>query len=76
MVLFFALILDDAVGHYSTYYKSFIVLFLLEFLLTWIPRFIITSGVSGKIHRREAGFRTLIIGSNGQGPEADRRDQE
>ncbi|MFZ2287647.1 MAG: sugar transferase [Bacteroidales bacterium] len=66
VVLFFVLILDDAVGHYSTYYISFSVLFLLEFLLTWIPRFIITSGVSGKIHRREAGFRTLIIGSNGK----------
>ncbi|MRR20043.1 sugar transferase [bacterium] len=63
VVLFFVLILDDVVGHYSTYYRSFIVLFLLEFLLTWIPRFIITSFVSGKIHRREAGFRTLIIGS-------------
>jgi len=62
VILFFALILDDVVGHYSTYYRSFIVLFLLEFLLTWIPRFIITSRVSGMIHRREAGFRTLIIG--------------
>ncbi len=66
VVLFFVLILDDVVGHYSTYYRSFIVLFLLEFLLTWIPRFIITSHVSGKIHRREAGFRTLIIGSQGK----------
>jgi len=64
VILFFALILDDVVGHYSTYYRSFIVLFLLEFLLTWIPRFNITSHVSGRIHRREAGFRTLIIGSN------------
>ena len=66
VVLFFVLILDDAIGHYSTYYRSFTVLFLLEFLLTWIPRFIITSGVSGRIHRREAGFRTLITGSNGK----------
>ncbi|MDZ7635506.1 MAG: sugar transferase [Bacteroidales bacterium] len=66
VVLFFALILDDVVGHYSTYYSSFIVLFLLVFLLTWIPRFVITSHVSGKIHRREAGFRTLVIGSHGK----------
>ncbi len=66
VTLFFVLILDDAVGHYSTYYKSFIVLFALEFLLTWVPRFIITSVVSGRIHRREAGFRTLIIGSSGK----------
>jgi exopolysaccharide biosynthesis polyprenyl glycosylphosphotransferase len=64
--LFFALILDDAVGHYSTYYKSFTVLFFLEFILTWVPRFTITSIVSGRIHRRVAGFRTLIIGNNGK----------
>ena len=66
VALFFVLILDDAVGQYSTYYKSFTVLFLLEFILTWVPRFIITSIVSGRIHRRVAGFRTLIIGSNGK----------
>ncbi len=63
VVLFFVLILDDAVGDYSTYYRSFLVLFLLAFLLTYIPRLIITSIVSGKIHRREAGFRTVIVGS-------------
>ena len=32
--LFFVLVLDDAVGSYLTYYKSFSMLFLLEFLLT------------------------------------------
>ena len=63
LVLFFVLILDDVVGHYSTYYRSIGVLFLLEFLFTYIPRLLITSFVSGKIHRREAGFRTLIVGS-------------
>lgn len=66
VLLFFVLILDDAVGHYSTYYRSFTVLFLLQFLLTWVPRFIITSVVSGKIHRRETGFKTIIVGSNGR----------
>jgi exopolysaccharide biosynthesis polyprenyl glycosylphosphotransferase len=62
VVLFFVLILDDAVGDYSTYYRSFAVLFLLSFMLTYLPRLIITSFVSGKIHRRLAGFRTLIVG--------------
>jgi exopolysaccharide biosynthesis polyprenyl glycosylphosphotransferase len=66
VILFFVLVLDDAVGNYSTYYKSFSMLFMLEFMLTWIPRFIITSHVSGRIHRREAGFRTLIVGNNGK----------
>jgi FlaA1/EpsC-like NDP-sugar epimerase len=61
--LFFVLILDDAVGDYSTYYRSFAVLLLLMFMFTYIPRLIITSMVSGKIHRREAGCRTVIVGS-------------
>jgi exopolysaccharide biosynthesis polyprenyl glycosylphosphotransferase len=63
VILFFMLILDDAVGHYSTYYLSFTVLFMLEFILTYVPRLVITSIVSGRIHRHEAGFRTLIVGS-------------
>lgn len=63
VVLFFVLILDDAVGSYSTYYNSFFALLLLEFILTYIPRLIITSIVSGRIHRHIAGFRTLIVGS-------------
>lgn len=66
VIIFFALVLDDAVGHYSTYYKSFFMLLMLVFFLTWIPRFIITSVISGKIHRREIGFRTIIVGSNGK----------
>jgi len=69
VVLFFVLILDDAVGHYSTYYRSFTALLVLQFLLTYIPRLVITSVVSGRIHRREAGFRTLIVGN---GPRATR----
>ncbi len=69
VVLFFVLILDDAVGNYSTYYRSFTALLVLQFLLTYIPRLVITSVVSGRIHRREAGFRTLIVGN---GPRATR----
>jgi exopolysaccharide biosynthesis polyprenyl glycosylphosphotransferase len=66
VALFFILILDDSVGYYKTYYTSFTVLFLLSFFLTWLPRFAITSFVSGRIHGRRLGFRTLVAGSNGR----------
>jgi exopolysaccharide biosynthesis polyprenyl glycosylphosphotransferase len=66
VVLFFSLVLDDSVGNYSTYYGSFLMLLLLAFTFTWLPRFMITSRVSGRIHRREIGFRTLIVGNNGK----------
>lgn len=65
IVLFFALILDDQITNYRIYYKLFSVLFLLQFLLTYIGRLLITSATANKIHRGEIGFNTLIIGSNG-----------
>jgi exopolysaccharide biosynthesis polyprenyl glycosylphosphotransferase len=64
VLLFFATILDDTVKNYSNYYYSFLVLFSLHFILTYIPRLIITTRITKKIHRGELGFNTLIIGSS------------
>ncbi|MBN2613873.1 MAG: sugar transferase [Bacteroidales bacterium] len=64
IILFFALILDDTIQTYSNYYISFIILFTVHFSLTYIPRLIITTRTTHKIHRREIGFNTLLIGSN------------
>ncbi|KPK80675.1 MAG: hypothetical protein AMS27_16410 [Bacteroides sp. SM23_62_1] len=63
-ILFFALILDDIIVSYRSYYTSFLMLFLIHFTLTYIPRFIITAITTGKIHRRKIGFNTLIVGGN------------
>jgi len=63
-ILFFALILDDVIVSYKSYYTSFLVLFFLHFTVTYIPRFIITALTTSKIHRRIIGFNTLIVGSN------------
>ena len=64
IILFFVLILDDTIHSYSNYYLSFAVLFTFHFVLTYIPRLIITTSITHKIHRRIVGFNTLIIGSN------------
>jgi exopolysaccharide biosynthesis polyprenyl glycosylphosphotransferase len=64
VILFFVLILDDTIYSYSNYYLSFTVLFTFHFVLTYIPRLLITTRVTHKIHRRIIGFNTLIIGSN------------
>lgn len=66
IVLFFALILDDVIIKYSNYYLSFAVLFLLQFLLTYIPRFFITSHTVHSVHKGKIGFNTLLIGANGR----------
>jgi exopolysaccharide biosynthesis polyprenyl glycosylphosphotransferase len=63
-VLFFALLLDDSVVSYRLYYKMYFVLFTAHFLLTATFRLVLSSGTNRKIHRREFGFNTIIIGSN------------
>lgn len=63
--IFFAIILDDLIVSYKSYYQSFIVLFLLHFSITYSFRLIITSSTIRKIHKRVIGFNSLIIGGNG-----------
>lgn len=62
--LFFALILDDVVLNHRTYYQSYAVLFGIHFTFTFLFRFMLSSITAGKIHRREIGFPTLMIGSD------------
>jgi exopolysaccharide biosynthesis polyprenyl glycosylphosphotransferase len=69
IILFFLLILDDTIQSYSNYYFSFLVLFSFHFIITYIPRLIITTRTTHKIHKRKIGFNTLIIGSNGKATE-------
>ncbi len=64
LLLFFFLLLDDYVKSYTDYYKSFIVLFGLQFFLTAIPRYIIATQIKRKIQSRTIGFNTIVIGSN------------
>ncbi len=62
--IFFLFLLDDEINSYQQYYTSLLLLFTIHFSLTIIPRFILVSVIVGKIHRREAGFNTLIIGGS------------
>lgn len=64
--LFFTLLLDDVISSYKDYYFSFISLLSLHFLLTYIPRNILTTTTIRRIRQGEIGFNTLIIGSNGK----------
>lgn len=64
LILFFILLLDDYVKEYNDYYRTFLVLFGLQFLFTAIPRYIIATQTKIKIQSRKIGFNTLVIGSN------------
>jgi exopolysaccharide biosynthesis polyprenyl glycosylphosphotransferase len=62
--LFFLLLLDDQVRSYEVYRTSFLVLFALQFLLTYGFRFILLSRLKYKLKHRMIGFTTLLVGSN------------
>ena len=64
VVIFFLLILDDVIPDYTHYYKLFFTLFGLQFILTLIPRMILTGRTVSRIRRRKMGFNTVMIGSN------------
>lgn len=64
VVIFFALLLDDEVANYRYYYRSFVALFLLHFGITFTLRFLITSRTVRKVHDREIGFNTVLVGGN------------
>lgn len=69
LIIFFVLILDDTVKTYTNYYLSFLTLFGLHFLLTYVPRLIFTTISAHRIHNRIIGFPTLLIGSDKQAEE-------
>lgn len=63
--IFFALILDDIITSYKSYYQSFLVLFGFHFFFTYFFRLILTTITVRKIHKKKIGFNTVIVGSNG-----------
>jgi exopolysaccharide biosynthesis polyprenyl glycosylphosphotransferase len=65
IIIFFALILDDVIITYKSYYHLFIILYLFHFSITYLFRLFLTSGTVRRIHRKELGFNTIIVGSNG-----------
>jgi exopolysaccharide biosynthesis polyprenyl glycosylphosphotransferase len=62
--IFFSILLDDVIVSYRSYYLSFLILFLLHFIITYTFRLIITTRTIRKIHNRVIGFPSLIIGGN------------
>ncbi|MBP5540403.1 MAG: sugar transferase [Bacteroidales bacterium] len=66
VVIFFALILDDTVESRSSLYFSFLFLFAVHFGLTYSCRLVQTSATVRKVHNRQIGFPTLLVGSHGK----------
>ncbi len=64
LIIFFGVLLDDDISSYFTYYKSITILIGIHFLVTYIPRYVITTITNNRIRSRKIGFNTLLIGSN------------
>jgi exopolysaccharide biosynthesis polyprenyl glycosylphosphotransferase len=64
LMIFFSLLLNDVIVSYKTYYESILVLFCLQFFLTSSFRLILSSITNHRIHSRQIGFNTILIGSN------------
>ncbi len=64
IIIFFSIILDDIYVSYQEYYKSFVFLFAIHFIVTYSFRLLLTTSTIRKIHKRVIGFNTIIIGSN------------
>ncbi len=62
--IFFALLLDDLVYNYKTYYFSFTALFILHFTITGFMRMVILTNSSRRLKAGKITFNTLIIGGN------------
>lgn len=67
VVIFFLLLIDDDVATYRYYYSSFLFLLAAHFTLTYIPRLVITTRKVKRVHSRQIGFPSIIIGN---GPKA------
>lgn len=63
LIIFFALLLDDNIYSYFTYYKSIAMLFSLHFVLTYLPRYILSSTTNRRIRNKILTFPTVMIGS-------------
>lgn len=63
LLLFFIAVVNDVTSDPNLYYLLFSLLFVITFLFVYGIRFFITRRATRKIHNREIGFRTLIVGS-------------
>lgn len=64
LFLFFALILDDVVHDYRTYYRSFLTLLGIHFFLTALVRMILLTRASRRLKAGKITFNTLLVGGN------------
>jgi len=64
LLLFFTVLMDDSVLKYTSYFNSFIRLFLFHFGLTVVARMIILTYTKRRLKAGKVHYNTLIIGGD------------
>ncbi len=67
---FFIIIIDDPVENYTGYYVSLLVLLLLQFVLSWLPRLTVTLSVNHRFGKESRNM--AIVGSSQEGEKVAR----
>lgn len=63
LLAYFAVVIDDVVTSYTVYYKSFFVLFVLQFTLTYFFRLILTSRNYAHLQSGKTIIPVLVMGT-------------
>ncbi len=63
LVIYFVILLDQAVTASKGYYQSLLIYLMLHITITASLRFILSTLIVRKIHNRTISFNTIIIGS-------------
>jgi len=66
-ILFFALMLDDVIQSYKSYYQLFFGLFFIHFGLTFFVRLFILTLAKRGLESGRIAYKTIIIGGNHNG---------
>jgi exopolysaccharide biosynthesis polyprenyl glycosylphosphotransferase len=64
LIIFFTLLLDDAIISYKSYYQTFLTLFFLQFGFTAFIRLVLATSVINRIQKKKIVFNTILVGSN------------
>lgn len=64
LILFFTILADDVVLQYTSYFRSFIYLFLLHFLITAFFRMLFLTLAKNRIKSGKVVYNTLVIGGD------------
>lgn len=63
LIIFFIFLLDDQITKYAQFYSTIIVYFFVQTFFVYICRFALLTFTNRKVHRKEIGFPTLLIGN-------------